>query len=527
MGNSLPSRILTVVVFAAVLLTAKTIAAHPMGNFSISRYAAIRFEKDAVEIRYIVDMAEIPAFQEIQENGIFPDSGGPTLTSYLAEKIEVLKEGLVLMIDGRRLVLRAESQEAIFPPGAGGLPTMKIGALYKASVEKIAPDGRRTLYYRDDNFAGRAGWKEVIASGGDEVKLFSSSVPEKDRSHRLSDYPTDLLNSPPQVAEARIVFGAPAAVASAKSVPPAKPARIKQSLENITPPSGAVSNSPVAKAPIETPNSIRLEANRQSTPRNSFTELMTNSQSGVGILLLALALSAGLGAFHALEPGHGKTLVAAYLVGSRGTARHALWLGLIVTAAHTAGVYLLGGLTLYASRYVVPERLYPWLGLASGVLITAMGLFLFLRRYSSDGSFPVGVHSHHGPAGGHHHSHGHTHHHHHEHKSEAGVSLRQLVALGIGGGIVPCPAALVVLLSAVALQRVGFGLILIVAFSAGLAAVLISVGLLVVYAQRLIGALPTGRWTARWLPLASSAFIMLFGMALAFQGLGAAGLIGL
>jgi ABC-type nickel/cobalt efflux system permease component RcnA len=206
------------------------------------------------------------------------------------------------------------------------------------------------------------------------------------------------------------------------------------------------------------------------------------------MVCLALTVAAGLGAFHALEPGHGKTVVAAYLVGARGTAWHALCLGLMVTATHTAGVYLLGLVTLYASHYVVPERLYPWLGILSGLTVAGLGCALFLRRYTGED------HTHaHGHTHGHSHTHAHTAgytHHHHVHKTHhhpspgETVSLRQLLALGVTGGIVPCPAALVVLLSAVALQRVGFGLLLIVAFSVGLATVLIAVGLLMVYARR-------------------------------------------
>src|SRR5438093_13619911 len=127
---------------------------------------------------------------------------------------------------------------------------------------------------------------------------------------------------------------------------------------------------------------LTLAPNRQATPRNAFTELVTTRQLSLGIVLFSLLVAAGFGAFHALEPGHGKTVVAAYLVGARGTAWHALILGLIVTASHTAGVYLLGGVTLYASRYVVPERLYPWLGVISGLTIAGLGFFLFLRRYA-------------------------------------------------------------------------------------------------------------------------------------------------
>ena len=270
-----------------------------------------------------------------------------------------------------------------------------------------------------------------------------------------------------------------------------------------------------------------LKENRQATPRSAFTELMTTKQLGLGIVVMALAVATALGAFHALEPGHGKTVVAAYLVGSRGTAWHALVLGLVVTATHTAGVYLLGAVTLYASQYVVPERLYPWLGAVSGLTIAGLGFMLFLRRYVA----AMRPHLH-GPSHAHGHAHGpdgadHAHgaDQHHPPSAEA-VSLRRLVALGISGGIVPCPAALVVLLSAVALRRVAFGLLLIVAFSVGLAAVLIAIGLLMVYAGRLMSRFRgDGVIITRWLPLTSSAIITLLGVALAIQALMAAGIV--
>ena len=262
---------------------------------------------------------------------------------------------------------------------------------------------------------------------------------------------------------------------------------------------------------------------------------MATKQLGIGIVLIALAVAVGLGAFHALEPGHGKTLVAAYLVGSHGTMKHAFLLGLIVTAAHTAGVYLLGAVTLYASQYIVPERLYPWLGVVSGVLIAGLGLVLLVRRYLGKDGLSSHHHHHHAD-----HSHGsdhHHHHHHHDHSHDHGhthnhhdlnrqVSLRELLTLGISGGIVPCPAALVVLLSAVSMQRIGFGLLLIVAFSVGLAAVLITIGLLMVYARQFMSRFQiNSRLTTRWLPLTSSAFILVFGVALTVQALQSAGIL--
>jgi ABC-type nickel/cobalt efflux system permease component RcnA len=220
--------------------------------------------------------------------------------------------------------------------------------------------------------------------------------------------------------------------------------------------------------------------------------------------------------------------------------QHAFLLGLIVTAAHTAGVYLLGAVTLYASQYIVPERLYPWLGVVSGVLIAVLGSVLLVRRCrGKDGLSNHHHHQHHhlahshGPDGHNHHhkhpDHGHSREHGHAHRDhdvDRQVSFRELLTLGISGGIVPCPGALVVLLSAVSMQRIGFGLLLIVAFSIGLAGVLITIGLLMVSARQFMSRFQVNSsLTARWLPLTSSAFILVFGVALAIQSLQTAGLL--
>jgi nickel/cobalt exporter len=390
-----------------------------------------------------------------------------------------------------------------------------------------------SLNYRDGNFPGRAGWKEIIAMAASGVKLLSSSVPEADRSARLSDYPTDLLNSPPQQLAAQISFAvvAPAGrvddFGAAKTVEPVQTA--KPSVSEAAQVRPAV--APAVGRDWATREAVELKPNRQTTPRSSFTEILARKDLELGVMLAALAIAVGLGALHALEPGHGKTLVAAYLVGSRGTFKHAFLLGVIVTASHTAGVYLLGAITLYASKYIVPERLYPWLGAISGVMIALLGLILLVRRYRGRDELLGHSHQHHG-AHGHEHDHAHAHHHHHghheqhDHEVNQAVSLKQLLALGISGGIVPCPAALVVLLSAVALQRIGFGLLLIVAFSIGLAAVLNAVGMLMVYARQFMARFQTeGQWTSRWLPITSSAFILLAGIALTWQALQSAGFL--
>jgi ABC-type nickel/cobalt efflux system permease component RcnA len=529
----------------SLLVLPLTVAAHPMGNFSISHYSGIRIGRDAVELRYIVDMAEIPTFQEIQETGVVPQPADPSVGAFLTRKSDILRGGLTLEVNGRRLALTAASKEIIFPSGAGGLPTMKFAILYKGKLIGNSKGGQFTLNYRDANFAGRAGWKEVIAVAEPGVRIVSSSVPEVDRSSQLSDYPTDLLNSPPQDLEARVAFtsagvvgpvalirAAPLGVEKTGTARPITQTETKNAQrQRLTHHEETKTESPTRDLNQAVTNAtVQLQANRQATPRSTFTELMATKQLGLGIILVALAVAAGLGAFHALEPGHGKTLVAAYLVGARGTMRHALLLGLIVTGAHTAGVYLLGGITLYASQYIVPDQLYPWLGLVSGVMITVLGLVLFIRRYLGKDTLTSEHHHHHDHAG---HAHGpghHRHHHHHGHTHDHGalnrqVSLRELLTLGISGGIVPCPAALVVLLSAVSMQRIGFGLLLIVAFSIGLAAVLISIGILMVYARQFMARFQVnGRLVSRWLPLTSSAFILLFGVMLTVQALQSVGL---
>ena len=531
--------ILTGVLLGGLFLIPDTSPAHPLGNFSISHYTGIQIAQDSIELHYVLDMAEIPTFQELQDTGLAPEVGHPSVHGYLAQKTEALKAGLLLEVHGQRLTLQVVSSEILFPPGAGGLPTLKLGVVYRTPLDPAPADTLYYLHYRDSNFPGRAGWQEIIARTSPGITLVRSSVPDTDRSRALTDYPTDLLNSPPQVLEAQVLFRQetpPAAVAvigvPASSTPP-------------FPPGSGVSQQPLP------PPALPLQVNKQATPRNAFTALVTTPQLSLGILCLALAGAVGLGAFHALEPGHGKTVVAAYLVGTRGTARHALYLGLIVTATHTAGVYLLGVVTLYASRYVVPERLYPWLGVLSGLIIAGVGCALFLRRYAGGEATPTHGHTHahgpthahtHGHTHGHAHTHNHSHHHdlapdqahvhahgvHHRHhpQPEETVSFRALLALGVTGGIVPCPAALVVLLSAIALQRIGFGLLLIMAFSVGLATVLIAIGLLMVYARRFMSRFQgEGLLITRWLPLTSAATITVLGMAMVMQALVAAGVL--
>jgi ABC-type nickel/cobalt efflux system permease component RcnA len=226
------------------------------------------------------------------------------------------------------------------------------------------------------------------------------------------------------------------------------------------------------------------------------------------MIAVALGVAFVLGAAHALTPGHGKTIVAAYLVGSRGTLKHAAFLGAMVTFTHTVSVFLLGLATLFLFQYVVPQNVIRVLGAISGLSIVAIGGWMLFKRLRHE----------------HQHQHGHAHHHHnhdHQHLPDE-VSWSGLVALGASGGLVPCESALVLLLSAIALRRAGLGLLLLVSFSVGLAIVLMGIGALVIYAKNWLPAASrtSGNPFFRWMPVASAAVVLLVGLLMTGVSLG-------
>ena len=172
-----------------VLVAPDSASAHPMGNFSISHYAAIRVEPDGVRLRYVLDLAEIPTFQALQAEGLPAEPEHPGVRAYLARTVEALADGLTVELDGRRLPLRSEGAELLFPPGAGGLPTLKLGVVYRAALPRGDGPSTAVLAYRDGNYPERAGWKEIVATAAPGVTLVASTVPERDRSRELSRLP--------------------------------------------------------------------------------------------------------------------------------------------------------------------------------------------------------------------------------------------------------------------------------------------------------------------------------------------------
>ncbi len=486
-------------IFVILLIWPLAAWAHPLGNFTVNRYSRLELHTGQVDIHYVLDMAEIPAFQE--RGRIDADSDGAIAPNeherYLAEQVANLRQGLRLTAAGRALPLLVQAQNLEFPPGQGGLSTLRLTATFVAPLPSEAASWQ--MDYHDANFADRLGWKEIVVAAGDGARLLASTAPTVDLSDELRSYPQDLLQNPPDLSAASFRFEL---LASGQT-------------------------TLVARGPSPAPvTGIR------STDR--FAALIETPILGPGALLLALLAALGWGALHAFTPGHGKTVVGAYLVGARGTTRHALFLGLTTTVTHTAGVFALGLLTLFASRYILPEQLYPWLSLASGLLVTALGLSLLRQRM---GVWRHSLAHRRGLA----HDHPHDHHHHHGHAhvdlqnddhshlplgaDGAPVTWRSLLALGVSGGLTPCPSALVVMLGAVAVNRIGLGLALIVAFSLGLAGVLTAIGLFFVHAGRLVERAPVGGRLLAVAPVASAALVAIIGLGIAWQALVQVGVI--
>jgi nickel/cobalt transporter (NicO) family protein len=426
---------------AVVLLLASATAAHahPLGNFSVNHLSTVSISADRVEVRYVLDQAEIPT---VQERGL-------GRAEVLRRKLAEVDRGLVLTVDGRRVALHtAGPPELTFPSGAGGLSTTRLELTLKAVV-----DGPEDVSLKDRTFPGRVGWKAIVAAPGEGTAVRTKTA-AGDPTHGLRTYPQGLLDTPLDQREADF---------------------------SVTPGTGRLA------APDQPSGS-----SARSEPRSDgFAGLFEDAADGRGVLVLLLLAAFGWGALHALSPGHGKAMVAAYLIGTRGTSRDALVLGATVTVTHTIGVFALGLVTLGLSQYVLPEQLYPWLTLVSGLLVVAVGASVLRSRLRPK----------------------HHHHHHHHHPPE--VTRRGLLGMGAAAGLLPCPSALVVLLAAISQHEVALGMLLIVAFSLGLAGTLTALGVAVVHARRFVPPrLAAGRLAAL-LPAFSAVVVVALGLVLA------------
>jgi ABC-type nickel/cobalt efflux system permease component RcnA len=427
---------------AAALAVPAAASAHPLGNFTINRFSRVEVSGPRVYVRYVLDLAEIPTFQ----------AGRIDATAYARR----IARDARLTVDGHPAPLVAGARALAHPPGAGGLRTTRLEVVLRGP----RLSGRANVAYRDTNYAGRIGWKEIVVGDGPS------------RSRELRAYPKDLLSSPLDQTS----VSAQLSPGSGPDVPP------------------ALSTGRALAAPDRVADS-------------GFARLIGRDRLGFWVVLGSLGLALFWGAAHALSPGHGKSIVTAYLVGQRGTPRHAALLGLVVTATHTFGVFALGLVTLLLSQFIVPDDLYPWLNLVAGLLVVGIGGSVLRARWN------------HRRAHAHGHDHHHHHHHQHHHHTRPDLSLRSLLAVGVSGGLLPCPSALVVLLAAISLHRLAYGFVLIVAFSVGLAATITGIGVVAVLARNAFGRLSFEGRALRLLPTVSAAAILAAGIGMTIHAI--------
>jgi len=445
---------------ALTAVLASPASAHPLGNFTTNRFSGIEIFQDSVVVHYVVDFAEIAAFQEISSI----DSDGNRLVTaaeldgYAEGLGTLLLTGMELTADGDEVALDVIRAEAGLLDGQAGLDILRG----EVDLEGSLPSSKTTLEYADANYSSRIGWKEVIAYPSGGQGIVDSNVPSTSISDELSNYPKDRLSDPLQIVTADIEV-APGAGTPA--------------------PEEDVDEGPGASFDFFT---------------ESFTTLVDNELSP-GFLVVATLLAIAFGALHALGPGHGKAVMAAYLVGTEAKARHAVIVGVAVSIMHTASVVALGLITLWASSLFRPESVYPWLSLVSGVVVVGLGAWLLWSRLRAS-RFDD-------------HPHSHSHPHPHDHDRSSPLSWKGLSALALSGGLLPSPTALVVLLGAIAIHRVAFGVLLVAGFSIGLAAALAALGLLVLKARGFAARHMEGR-LGRLVPLLSAGVILTLGVVL-------------
>lgn len=456
------------------LLAPGAAQAHPLGNFSTNRYAELVVSGDRLYVLAVVDLAEIPTFQA---KDMLARLGR---AAYADRVAGTLRRGIELRIDGERRTLTRLGRRITFLPGAAELQTTRVEAVFGAG--RLEPGATASVQLASAAFDDRVGWAEIVVRGERGAVLADATAPAVSVSNRLRRFPRDLLTSPPDVTAASATVTAGDLAGTAPSLGPA------------------------AGAPVRV-------AGRSE---RGFAALIAERDVSAGFVALAFVLALFWGAAHALTPGHGKAIVAAYLVGSEGRARDAFVLGGIVTVTHTIGVFALGIVTLALSALIVPEDLYPWLNLVSAVLVVVVGLAVVRQRLKARRA----------PASPEH-ARLHRHHHDHEvveapartHLPEQGSGKKGLLAAGISGGLLPCPTALVVLLAAISLHRVALGLVLIVAFSVGLAAVITGIGLLAIGARRIFARATFQGPLVRAVPTVSAVAIVAVGVAMTVRAL--------
>lgn len=495
-------RLVAVALTAAALtcVTATPAGAHPLGNFSVNHYHGLLLTPDRIEDHAVVDTAEIPTMQAYPDG--VPDTAARAVAA--AGGCRDLATAVSLRVDGAAVAWSVEQSSLVYQAGAAGLQTSRLECRLAAGISLHTPAHVDV----DDGYrADRVGWHEITAAG--QGVRIDTPVRRASVSGELQTYPKDLLASPPDERSVRL---------------------------HTSPGPGAVSYAEPSLLPAG-----GFFARLLGTITATFNDLVGQRELTLPVGLLAVALALLLGAGHALLPGHGKTVMAAYIAGRRGTVRDAVTVGATVTATHTAGVLVLGTTLTVVSGFA-GETVLGWLGVGSGVIIAGVGVTLLVaaftarRHHRPRGADHLTDHDHdhrhdhghdHGHDGGHDHGDGHRHppqHGHQHHHHDRPLSRRGLLSMGVAGGLVPSPSALVVLLGAVALGRTWFGILLVVAYGLGMAAVLTAAGLLLVKLRDRVAPAASQRWSrlagpvTAAMPVLTASLVLAVGLGLAVRG---------
>ncbi|HMC41779.1 MAG TPA: hypothetical protein VKI20_02115 [Acidimicrobiales bacterium] len=440
-------------------------SAHPLGNFTVNRYARIEVSAGHLRVYYVLDEAEIPAFQDRAAV-----TGDPR--AFAASRADAVRNALAVSLDGSPLPLTISGTDLSQPLGQAGLRTLRLAILFDSSLP--AAVGAHDVTFADRNEPDRIGWREIVTTARGDAAIVSSTAPTRDVTDELRRYPANLIQSPLDLRGARFHFLPGSVPAAASAIARAE------------------------RAPVRAGGRFAaLIARHRVTPR---------------VLAAMLGVAVLLGAAHGLAPGHGKTIMAAYVVGGAGHLVDAALVGLVVAAMHTASVVVLGAVLFQVSRSTPLDRVFPWLTLGAGLVVATYGLVLFRGRMSRLRQARRDPHGHH--------VHGHHDQDIHSGDISEGVSplsRRGLVLLATAGGLFPSPSALLVLIGAFTLGRVGLGLALVGAFSVGLAVTLSAVAVALVYGS---GALRRRRplLSVKWLPVTSAAVVVLLGLIFVVRG---------
>lgn len=539
---------LLIAVVAVLGLPAMAVA-HPLGNFTINHYAGLRIEPDRILLDVVIDQAEIPTFQarldfDLDGDGEVSDdeadAGRVTACAGMTPFVD-------LAVDGVRQAPILTDAGLTFPPGVGGLSTMRFVCQYEAALTTPITTAT-TVSYRDMSYPDRLGWREIVVEGsGVTATIVEGVLRQATISDRLSMYPTDLLTQAPQDGSIVVTLAAGGRTLEPWSAPDA--ATIPGSGSGQTPSPGDTPTSGPSAAPVAAGVTGGTGGTPGGVTGGELPSIFREANLTPIVLLVSLFTAGALGAGHALTPGHGKTLMAAYLVGTRGTVWHAAGLGLSVTVSHTIGILVLAALVVGAQDVLAPDLVVRAAPFVAAVSIVAIGGWMLLseirRRRTARAvrTAAVVAHDHLHETHDHGHDHpradgapGHSHapsdaemHSHggvtHSHLPPAGstITWRSLFVLGLAGGLIPSTSALLILLGSIAAGRAGFGFVLVIAFGLGMALVMGGIGIALVLARgrvdRMAPSSAIGRLSGA-IPLAAAVLVFSLGLYLTAQAVG-------